>query len=168
MEHDTNKATITILLTRYSGWFSDFIYWISGRGYTHASISLNEGEFYYSFNFKGFRHEYPKRMAQKCRKSESYQLEISDETYEKICSRIKEMERDKEKLSYSRLGVVLCLLHIPCKMKNSYFCSQFVMEILEMSGCVSLEKDASLYLPNQIPDFLRRTGRCTSIAYNPV
>lgn len=54
------KKKVTVLLTRYYSTFSNFVYWISGRGYTHASIALNdENDCYYSFNFKGFRREYP-------------------------------------------------------------------------------------------------------------
>ena len=35
--------------------------------------------------------------------------------------------------TYSRFGVILCLLHIPHKFKNAYFCSQFVAEVLGLS-----------------------------------
>ena len=56
------KKKVTVLLTRYYSTFSNFVYWISGRGYTHVSIALNdENDCYYSFNFKGFRREYPGR-----------------------------------------------------------------------------------------------------------
>lgn len=55
-----NKRVITVLLTRYRSIFANFIYWISGRGYTHASLGLDENDgCYYSFNFKGFKIEHP-------------------------------------------------------------------------------------------------------------
>lgn len=164
-----SKKTISVLLTRYFSTFSNFIYWNSGRGYTHASIALNDGEeFFYSFNFKGFRREYPGRRVRKCGKSICYKLEVSEENFEKVRIRIEEMEANREKLSYSRLGVFLCLLHIPCKIKNSYFCSQFVMEMLELSGSVSPEKSISLYLPNQLPEVLLRSSCLKEIICNPV
>lgn len=36
--------TISVLLTKYSDCISTFIYYISGREYTHASIALEEPE----------------------------------------------------------------------------------------------------------------------------
>lgn len=36
------KRVITVLLTRYRSIFANFIYWISGRGYTHASLGLDD------------------------------------------------------------------------------------------------------------------------------
>ena len=164
-----NKKIITVLLTRYFSTFSNFIYWISGKGYTHASIALNDhDEYYYSFNFKGFRKEYPRRKPRQCGKSISYKLEISEEAFEKIKSKIEEMEQNREKLSYSRLGVILCLLHVPYKIKNHYFCSQFVMELLEVSGSIFPEKDTSLYLPNQISEVLGKAECLKEIVYNPI
>lgn len=166
MEQNSKKI-ITVLLTRYFSTFSNFIYWISGRGYTHASISLND-EYFYSFNLKGFRREYPGRRVRKCGKSICYKLEVSDENFEKVRDRIEQMEEHKEKFSYSRLGIILCMLHIPCKIKNSYFCSQFVMEMLELSGSIMLEKNASLYLPNQLPGVLGKSSCLKEIICNPV
>lgn len=95
------NRTITVLLTRYYSTFSNFLYWVSGRGYTHASLAL-------------------------------------------------------------------CLLHIPSKVKNGYFCSQFVLEMLELSGSVSLKKEASLYLPNQLPGVLGELGCVKEVICDPV
>ncbi|MDD3367674.1 MAG: hypothetical protein PHP50_02130 [Lachnospiraceae bacterium] len=98
----TNSKIITVLLTRYYSTFSNFIYYVTGRGYTHASISLGNAE----------------------------------------------------ALSYSRIGVVFCLLRIPFKIRNRYFCSQFVAETLQQTESVKLSKKASLYLPNELPKVL--------------
>lgn len=163
------NRTITVLLTRYYSTFSNFLYWVSGRGYTHASLALDDGKgYFYSFNFKGFRREYPGRKVRKCGKSIVYRLEISEEGFEKIKKRIEEMERNKETLHYSKLSLALCLLHIPSKVKNGYFCSQFVLEMLELSGSVSLKKEASLYLPNQLPGVLGELGCVREVICNPV
>lgn len=166
---EDGKKTITVLLTRYYSTFSNFIYWITGRGYTHASIGLDENEmYYYSFNFKGFRKEYPGRRVRKCGKSICYKLSVSEEAYERVRKQIEEMEKNKENLYYSRVGVVLCLLHIPFKIKTGYFCSQFVMEMLQLSGSVLPEKSASLYLPNHLPEVLGGLNCLKEIVYNPV
>lgn len=149
--------------------FSNFIYFVSGRGYTHASLALDDkNESYYSFNFRGFRKEYPKKYRHRSKSSISYTLEIPKEDYEKIREKIKEMEHGKEKFHYSRIGVLLCLLHIPFRRKNYYFCSQFVTEMLQMSDAVLLRKDASLYLPNDLPDELGRQSCLKEIICNPV
>ena len=49
--------TISVLMTRYSDLLSRLVYYLTGRGYTHVSISLGCGAPYYSFNFKGFYRE---------------------------------------------------------------------------------------------------------------
>jgi inositol transport system substrate-binding protein len=59
---------------------------------------------------------------------------------------------NRDNYRYSRLGVVLCLMHIPYKFKSRYFCSQFVAEILEHAGAVRLKKKNTLYLPHQLLD----------------
>ena len=49
---------VSILLTKYSDWISNIVYVLCGRGYTHASISLEENaDTYYSFNYLGFAVE---------------------------------------------------------------------------------------------------------------
>ena len=52
---------------------------------------------------------------------------------------------------YNYVGVALCLLHLPFRWRNRYFCSQFVAELLSASGAVSMRKAPSLYLPNHFP-----------------
>lgn len=161
------KKKVTVLLTRYYSTFSNFVYWISGRGYTHASIALNdENDCYYSFNFKGFRREYPGRKKRKCGKSVSFELELSEESYMQIEKVIHQMEQDSNQYHYSRIGVFMCLLHIPFKMKRRYFCSQFVMEMLSLTGSISLRKKPCLYLPNHLPEELQRQKCLLQVNYN--
>ena len=91
---------------------------------------------------------------------------------ESICDDIaKEIERfleQKDIYTYSRLGVILCLLHIPHKFENSYFCSQFVAEVLSNSGAVQLKKKESLYLPNHLLDGFECLFSQKQIAYNVI
>ena len=82
--------------------------------------------------------------------------------------KIEEMEEMKENLHYSRIGVLLCLFHIPCKMQNQYFCSQFVAETLELADSVFLSKNAALYLPNQLSLELCKQSCLKEIICNPV
>ena len=48
------KKVITVLFSRYHTFMANFLHIVSGRGYTHASLSLDEeDEYFYSFNSKG-------------------------------------------------------------------------------------------------------------------
>ncbi|MDD3509613.1 MAG: hypothetical protein PHY27_14595, partial [Parabacteroides sp.] len=88
--------------------------------------------------------------------------------YALLQNRIQEKENNREELSYSRVGVVLCLLQIPLKIRDRYFCSQFVAEMLQQTKSVRLEKRASLYLPNQLSGILEKQKCLRQIIYNPV
>lgn len=161
----SDRKVITVLLTRYYSTFSNFIYYTSGRGFTHASVALDEeGEYFYSFNKKGFRKEYPKKHKRRGAKSVCYKLEVTSEDYETICQRVQE----KEKFHYSRLGVLCCLLHIPFKRKYYYFCSQFVADLLQQCKTVYMHKNTALYLPNHLPGELAHQGCLKEIVYNAI
>lgn len=149
---DRKKRTIVVLFTSYKDMVSDFIYYISGRGYTHASIALEESlEYYYSFNGKGFRKEYPKRYKKRMRdKSASFYLEVSEESYQRIQERLKKMEEKAEVYHYTRIGVLCCLFHIAWHREHYYFCSEFVSELLGMADDIPLRKQSSLYLPQHL------------------
>lgn len=147
--------TVTILLTRYSDWFSKFISLISRESYSHASISIDgEEEIFYSFNYKGFVIEKPKKRMPRTRLKGSacIRMQVSEEVYAAIEQEIRHFLDKKEIYAYSQIGVILCLFHIPYKFKNQYFCSQFVAEILSRTGAVELKKKETLYLPGQLID----------------
>jgi len=161
---------ITILLTKYSDCISNFIYHITGQGYTHVSISLEENkEVYYSFNYHGFCVEtIEKHRHRGVRKSKSYQLAITNQSYQKLKEIINQFQMNKEKWSYSRLGVLCCILHIPFHWQGHYFCSQFVAEILNRSNALHLKRDASLYLPNHFCNELTECNQLIEIQQNPI
>lgn len=166
-----NEKIITILLIRHYDFFSNFIYMISGKGYTHASIALdNSQKCFYSFNFKGFSVEYPKKKItlQTQRKSVCYQLAVSEAVYGEIKKRISDFLEKQNEYQYSRLGLFLCLLQIPHRFQKNYFCSRFVAEILTQSGAVGLKRDSSLYLPNQFVEELECHPQLFNVLYNAV
>ena len=144
---------------RYPDMFSKFFGFVSGGYYSHVSIGFSglKGTFY-SYVKKGFRKETPqehptfKEKEVPCR---LYRVEISDEMYSVARAIISDHVKRALKLKYSIWGLVLCLLRIVYKKDNQYFCSQFVSEVLEKSKVVSLEKDSSLYLPD---DFVKMKG----------
>lgn len=151
----SEKKMVYVLLTKDCSWFSKIFYWVSGRGYTHAAISVDQSKNnFYSFNFKGFSEEHPFRRKKAGRKSVCYQLGVSEKDYQKIQLKLEEFSAKKEEYHYSKLGLVLCVLRIPYKNKNAYFCSQFVAEMLLMIDSFQLKKEPSLYLPNQMKEVL--------------
>ncbi len=161
--------TVTILLTRYSDLFSNFLYVISKKGYTHASLSLDENdENFYSFNVKGFTIEKPKKRISRKRKAGSVciRLQVSEEAHHILETLMKQFVENKTKYTYSKLGVFLCLIRIAHKFENSYFCSQFVAEMLHISNAVSLSKDASLYLPNELIEELKKTPQTPEFSFD--
>ena len=74
------KKVITILFSRYHTFMANFLHIVSGRGYTHASIALDEDdEYFYSFNSKGFRKEYPKKHKNRNAKCVGFQKRLMKE-----------------------------------------------------------------------------------------
>ena len=148
---------VTILLTRYSDLFGLFLCKICRNAYSHASISIDEKEeVFYSFNYKGFVVEKPKKYSPKTRLSGSMciRMQVPETVHKKIKEELEWFAQHKELYTYSAIGVILCLLRIPHKFKNSYFCSQFVAEVLSVSGAVHFKKSESLYLPVHFVDHM--------------
>ena len=129
---------LSVLLTKYPDRFARLLARLSGRGYTHASIGLEDEGRFYSFSFRGFTEETP------------------DGANRLVADRLAAMAARRTDYRYSYLGVALCLLHLPFRQRNRYFCSQFVAELLSASGAVPLRKRPSLYLPNHFPAELDR------------
>ena len=161
---------VTILLTEYSDALSRFIYYISGRGYTHISLGLEEDEDrFYSFNYKGFCIEtIEKHRRRGVHRSVCYEIAVEDKIYEVIKSNIQAFEQNRDIYHYTKLGVFFAVLHLPFKRKNHYFCSRFVAEQLLLSGAMKLKKSASLYLPNQLTSELERFSGVMQVIPNVI
>lgn len=161
---------ISILLTKYTDWISNLVYHLAGVGYTHSSIALSdEPELYYSFNYHGFAIEtLEKHRRRGVRHSCCYQLEISDDEYNKLKRSLQHFLEHRENYHYTRLGVLCCALHFPLHWKRHYFCSQFVAEVLESSGAVRLQKDSGCYLPNHLIPILETHPGKIQMIENPV
>ena len=151
VDNELPKRKVYILLTKFPGTWSRAIRCFSGSRYSHASIGLEEDlNTFYSFVYKGFivekvtRYLKPDREPFAC---QLYELEVSEEVYQRIKRIINEFIDNKEILQYTKIGTIMCLLHIPYRKRYCYFCSQFVAFILEMSEAVKLKKNSALYLP---------------------
>ena len=151
-----NYKYIEILLTQYPDKTSRLLQFITGCYFTHASIGVSDSTgFFYSLVTKGFRLEEPykhptfKGKEVPCR---LYRLRVSERVYEDIKRTLEYHVEQSQNYKYSYIGLWLCIFRISLKRENRYFCSQFVSEVLECAKATKLEKDSTLYLPD---DFMK-------------
>ncbi len=171
VKEQEEMRSVTVLLTRYTDLMSRCVCILTRGVYSHASISIDEAEEeYYSFNFKGFVREFPKKKVSSKRSNESVILrfQIPDSSYRIIEDEIAYFQSNRERFSYSRIGVMLCFVHIPHKFSNKYFCSQFIAEVLNKASMVDLKKKESLYFPSQLLEPLKTSKLLTQIEYNAI
>lgn len=152
----TKNKKLFILLTRFRDGGSRALQAFTGSRYTHASIGLEEDmNTFYSFVYKGFIVEKITRYLKPDRKPFScqlYELKVSEKVYDAVKKALTAFQNIKSKFSYSKLGVAMCLFKIPYKKKFSYFCSQFVAEILKRTKAAKIDKDCAFYFPKDLKD----------------
>lgn len=150
---------IYILLSHSGSMFSKTIKIFSKDTYTHVSIALDEDlKELYSFGrikpynpiLGGFVREdivngtYGRFPETKCA---LYSLEIDDKQYSRLKQELYKFKLESEKYGYNLLGVMSAAFNKPIHRRYSYFCSQFVSEILLNSGIKIIDKDPSLTSP---------------------
>ena len=167
MAYCGKERTIYILLTRSETYFSRLIHHFTRGEYTHASIGFEgpAGAFY-SFARKYPRLPFPGGFIREgvnwgffslhpqipcC----LYALTVSEETYQSVCQRIREMYEEKERYHYSVLGAMASYFKYPLVRETHKFCSEFVAEVIYESGAAELERDPALTQPM---DFCRLRG----------
>lgn len=140
-----------MLLTRFPDNGAKVIEAMTGSFYSHASIGLSEDmNTFYSFVVKGFiveeitRYVKPDREPFPC---QLYEIEVSDQEYNAVRRILKFYVQHKNKMSYTKIGLVLTLMGIPFKKKYSYICSQFVAEVLKRSRVAKIKKPTNFFLP---------------------
>lgn len=152
--------SVFILLTNTGTLFTRIIKGYTRAPYNHASISFNrELSELYSFGRKspsnplngGFVKEdiktgtfskYPNTTCV------IYELKVSEREVEKMKRVLHIFIRSRNKYLYNILGVVGIALKEPVEFSNSYFCSQFVAEILDRSGIKLWNKLPALVTPD--------------------
>lgn len=152
--------SVYILLTNTGTLFTRVIQTYTKAPYNHASISFNrELSELYSFGRKnpsnplngGFVREdiktgtYSKYPNTTC---VIYELQVSEREIEKMKRVLQVFIQKRQKYLYNILGVVGIALKEPVEFSNSYFCSQFVAEILERSGIKLWNKLPALVTPD--------------------
>lgn len=76
-----------------------------------------------------------------------YELEITDEAYEKLIRMFRHMDYHREKYRYSIIGLPMCFFKKRFERKGYYFCSQFVHHALTESGAIEDDSPSSLVKP---------------------
>lgn len=152
------KRFINILLSRHFDRPSSFIYYLTGKGFTHASIGLGEDkDTFYSFSTKGFRIERPNNWRKKDNRiyGTVYSIKVTEFVYQKAKKFIYLIKANQKKYKYNLMGLILAMMHIPSKIKNAFFCSQFVAEALRISKMIPATVPSSKILPNKIYDLIK-------------
>jgi hypothetical protein len=90
-----------------------------------------------------------------------YELQVTDREVEKMKRVLQVFIRSRQKYLYNILGVIGIALKEPVEFSNSYFCSQFVAEILERSGIKLWNKLPALVTP----DDFRQSDRLQLVYY---
>jgi len=150
------KRSVYVLLTKQNSVTSRLVRLFTMNEYTHSSIALERDGSFYSFNpGRGFTVERPiekKRGETPCR---LYRLEVSEEAFQEIESRIQWFIDHPQDFKFNYVGMVFTMLRIPVGFGNRYFCSQFVSDVLTTTGAASLRTRPNYYLPRH---FLRESG----------
>lgn len=156
--------TLYIFLVRTDSLFSRVISLFTHADYTHASIGFDPGcSCLYSFARIHTNAPIPagfvKESANTGLLSLSpnapcvvYKVNVTEQAYEDIKKQLQRMYLNKSRYKYNYLGPIFCFFGLPIRLKNKYFCSQFVAETLARFHVVKLKKPASLYQPRDIAD----------------
>jgi hypothetical protein len=152
-----DNRKVYVLLTKHRNATAMLLRLVTLKDYTHTSIALERDGSHYSFNPKlGFTVERPisrKRGTTPCK---LYCIEVSDEAYLELESRIKWFVDNPDEYKFNYVGLVFSIFKIPLGIGNRYFCSQFVSDLLTASGAARLKGKPSKFMPRHFfrePDF---------------
>lgn len=162
MTHPEQTKHIYILLTNTGSLFSTAIGFYTKQRFNHVSIALTDDfNAIYSFGRKhpknpvigGFVNEIETQIYDHFVGTSCIVLkkEVSLEKYARIHESIKKFETDKYIYGYNLIGFAGFIVNIPIKRQNSFFCSQFVGEVLKQGGVDFTDKPSELVKPS---DFL--------------
>lgn len=136
---------IYVVLTRTGTFLSKLIKVYTKDEFTHSSISLDKdlnqmysfgrlnpyNPFYGGFVHEGINWGTFKRF--KRTEVAIYELEISEEKYEKAKKIIEDIEKNKSKYSFNVIGLFLIAIKKKRVKENTFYCAEFVKHILNES-----------------------------------
>jgi hypothetical protein len=155
-----DDQSVFILLTNTGTLFTKVIQGYTRAPYNHASISFNrELSELYSFGRKNPNNPLNGGFVKEDLKTGTfskypnttcviYELQVSERDIAKMKRVLQAFIRKDKKYFYNILGVLGIALREPIEFSNSYFCSQFVAEILQRSGVRLWDKLPALVTPN--------------------
>ena len=136
---------------------------VTGAEYTHASIALDEDlEKMYSFgrkytyvafiggfvkegcSFGTFKRFYNTEIS-------VYELEVTDEQYEKACERIEYVKSHKDEYRFNILGMALAGINKKVSREKTYYCAEFVKTLFEKAD-ISTEGLPKVIKPEHFKD----------------
>ncbi|WP_077622941.1 hypothetical protein [Sediminibacillus massiliensis] len=150
---------VYIMLSDTGTLFTNLIKKYTKAPYNHASLSFDpELKEMYSFGRKnpnnpfngGFVREdifagtYSKYQDTTC---VIYKLEVTERDIKKLKRVLDVFIKNGDKFLYNLLGILGVTLNEPVEFSNSYFCSQFVAEVLSRSGIKLWDKLPALVTP---------------------
>lgn len=156
--------SLYILLTDTGTLFTTVIKHFTSAPYNHASLALDAGlNELFSFGRKRAANPFIAGFVEEDVCDGTYQLfpntrckllrlNVTKQQREEAEEFIRCLQREREAYRYNLLGLIGVLLKRDLKLKNAYFCSQFVAETLSRSGIRLWDRPSALVTPD---DFLR-------------
>ena len=161
-QYDSKHQYPIFILLMHSGTpLANAIKVVTRAQYSHACISFNAGlDPLYSFGGKtkagekGFGFVVQNTRDEFYKKYKAnyglYVMFVSKEARDSMKSKLHQFKKNKDKYKYDIAGLVQVFFNQPTDYKkNKYFCSRFVMDIIQAGGD-KLDKVASLWKPEDI------------------
>jgi hypothetical protein len=153
---------VYVLLTDTGTVLGKIIKLYTRKPHNHASIVIDD-QFnkVYSFGrrnprnpfFAGFVEENIRGGLFRKADCAIYCITITEKQFQKMNSKLRDMEENKENYRYSLIGLIAVALNLEMTRKNAFFCSHFVAAILEESGVdIQNQKPLSLVTPHDIKE----------------
>lgn len=153
------EKVVYLLFTNTGTVLAKAIRFFTNQPLNHVSISFDPYLMdVYSFGRKnernpfsgGFVKENVRSDFLKNAQCEIYQLNITDEDYNRIVEKIYDMEAMKDKYKYNFIGLFGVLLQIEWNRRNAFFCSQFIASLLNEVQHLKFNKSICFVKPEDI------------------
>ena len=157
---------VYILLTQTTSVLTRLIKLYTKTPYNHASIAFDERlEYTYSFGrinpndplIGGFSHERLDAGVFKDAECQLLSLDVTEEQYEKMRSRVATIEANQTKYKFNLIGLFGTKFNFNLNRKHAYFCSQFVSKVLQEVGLFPEDFPVHLVKPSDLANHVNLT-----------
>ena len=154
-----NNRPIYILLTNTRSLFSTAIGLYTKQAFNHVSIAIHDDfEQIYSFGRKnpsnpvigGFVNEVETQIFEYFSGTSCIVLKryVSENEFQRITDVIRRFDMERMSYGYNLIGFAGFVVNYPIKRSRSYFCSQFVSEVIKAGGIEWITKLSELVKPS--------------------